>query len=283
MRRSIRTVSRHCPFSGPVAHAGNAVPAADDDEAVGEVELEACFVFGEDAGLDRPDPIASVDAARARSSAAPDSVAAGFRVRRRRSVRPRRSKRDGLTRRRRPPSQGSCPRGLGDEPVAREPGSGEPFPVRRLGLEGGVAGGDSLLVDAPDGRPVRPRAWSGSSPPDGAVTGCPGVRPSAPARRGPGSSRPTCRAFRGAAGPASTRIFRWWDTVGWPRSSGSVRSQTQASPPRRALDDGEQPEPVRVGQGLEHRRPVLRFLRAQGRRCRRRAAGAVRGRFEQRQ
>src|SRR5581483_3223757 len=30
--------------------------------------------------------------------------------------------------------------------------------------------------------------------------------------------------------PASTRILRWCETVGWVRPSGSVRSQTQASP-----------------------------------------------------
>ncbi len=45
-----------CAAEGSVAHLGDALPAADDDVAVGEMELEACFVLGEDAGLDGPDP-----------------------------------------------------------------------------------------------------------------------------------------------------------------------------------------------------------------------------------
>ena len=34
--------------------------------------------------------------------------------------------------------------------------------------------------------------------------------------------------------PASTRTLRWWEMVGWVRPSGSVRSQTHASPSSRA-------------------------------------------------
>src|SRR5674476_945304 len=37
--------------------------------------------------------------------------------------------------------------------------------------------------------------------------------------------------------PASTRVFRWWETVGWLSPSGTVRSHTQASPPSLAASN----------------------------------------------
>lgn len=51
--------------------------------------------------------------------------------------------------------------------------------------------------------------------------------------------------------PASTRILRWWEMVGWVRPSGSVRSQTQDSPPSLAPTRETSRSWGGVGQGLE--------------------------------
>ena len=44
----------------------------------------------------------------------------------------------------------------------------------------------------------------------------------------------------------------WWDTVGWDRLTGSIRSQTQASPPSAAAIRDSRRDPGRVAECFEH-------------------------------
>ncbi len=45
--------------------------------------------------------------------------------------------------------------------------------------------------------------------------------------------------------------FRWWLTVGWVKSNGSVRSHTQASAFGMRRDEAEQPQARGVGEDLQ--------------------------------
>jgi hypothetical protein len=128
----------------------DAFPGPDDAEPGGLVQGQAGGVLREDAGLDGPDPGGLGGGDERVQEPAAGALAAGSGV----DV-------DGMLddpgvdtsvgdgRGGHPPADLAC-RGR-DEPVGGQPGRGEGRPVRRAGLEGGVALVDPGLVDREHG------------------------------------------------------------------------------------------------------------------------------------
>src|SRR5665647_870815 len=210
-------------------------------------------------------------------SAAPDLVARGRRGRRGLRLRPHRAARAEPAHRlppledpgRRRPGPAREARGVGVL-LARPRGAGRrrapaqhrrrPHrpPGRRMSapLDGTLSGAVSRTLSGIAARvaavPGMER-WIG--PDDGAGEGAVEWRAHAPAGRSVGtpavlSRRATPSSAPGTSEkyahtprfsrwtrPASTRVFRWWETVVWLSPSGSVRSQTQASPPSSAASN----------------------------------------------
>jgi hypothetical protein len=132
----------------------DAFPGPDDAEPGGLVQGQAGGVLREDAGLDGPDPgrLSRRDQRGQQSTAGAAAAGGGVDV-------------DGMLddpgvdaaagdgRGGYPPGDAACHGS--DEPVGGEPGRGEGRPVRRAGLEGGVALLDPGLVDREHGGRVR--------------------------------------------------------------------------------------------------------------------------------
>ena len=68
---------------------------------------------------------------------------------------------------------------------------------------------------------------------------------------GSGSTSPTCPCRSPWTRPASLRILRWCETVGWLLPRGPMKSQTQTSPSSAGSEDAQYPEPDRIGQSTE--------------------------------
>ena len=145
-------------------------------------------------------------------------------------------------------------------------------PVGDLGLEGGVAGGDALGVDAPHVGPVARLAAARTVTSAGRSCGQHGRGPSMPMTASAACGRPVqhagltdtsvaVRSLRRCTNPTSASLRRWCEQVDWLIPSCSVSSPTVTARP--AHGDGvQQPHPRRLGQAGE----PLRVGRRVGRR-----------------